>query len=57
MWGTAMFIGSIVWALLGIFLVYSTGTLFLQGNFHQFFLAVLLWGLSCGAVIVFTALA
>ena len=57
MWTIAVFIGSIVWAVLGVFLVYSTGTLFLQGNFHQFFIAALLWGLSCVAVIVFTALA
>ena len=57
MWSTAMFISCILWTLLFVFLVYATGVLFLQLNFHQFFLALLLWTLSNIAVVVFAALA
>jgi len=57
MWGTAMTINTCVWAVLGVFLVYSTGTLFLHGDVHQFFLALLLWGISNISEIIFASLA
>lgn len=45
MWNTALGINTCVWVALGIFLVYSTGTLVLQGAWHQFLLAALLFAL------------
>ena len=57
MWSIAMTVNTAVWCVLGVFLVYSTGLLFLEGNFHQFFLALLLWGLSNLSEIIFTCLA
>ena len=57
MWGTAMTINACVWTLLGVYLVYSTGLLFLNGDFHQFFFALLLWGISNISEIIFACLA
>ena len=56
MWTTALGINTIIWSILGVFLVYSTGTLFLQGAWHQFLLAALLWGISCFAGLAFAPL-
>ncbi len=46
MWSTVLGINTCIWAALGVFLVYSTGTLFLQGAWHQFLLAALLFTLA-----------
>lgn len=56
MWSMAMTVASVAWILMGVYLVYSTGTLFILGNYHQFFLALLLWILCNIAIVVFTAL-
>lgn len=53
MWGKALGINTCVWVLLAIYLVYSTGTLFLHGDVHQFLLAALLWGLSNLSGVIF----
>jgi hypothetical protein len=47
MWNAALAINSLIWAVLGIFLVYSAGTLVLEGAWHQFLYAALLWAASC----------
>jgi hypothetical protein len=57
MWGTAMTINTAVWVVLFIFLVYSFGTLFLEGNVHRFWLALLLWGLANISEVIFASLA
>ena len=57
MWATAMTVNTCVWAALGVYLVYSTGLLFLNGDFHQFFFALLLWGISNISEIIFACLA
>ena len=48
-----MTINTGLWILLGIYLVYSTGVLFLHGDWHQFLLAALLWGLSNVSGVIF----
>ena len=53
MWDKALGINTCVWVLLGIYLVYSTGTLFLHGDVHQFLFAALLWGLSNLSGVIF----
>ncbi len=43
MWNTALTINSLVWVMLGTFLVYSIGPLFLLGEWHQFVYTAILW--------------
>jgi hypothetical protein len=57
MWGTAMGINTCIWSALAVFLVYSTGVMLIEGNVHQFLLALLLWTLSNFSEIVFAILA
>ncbi len=45
MWSTVLGINTCIWVVLGIFLVYSIGTLFLQGAWHQFLFAVVMFTL------------
>ena len=57
MWSLAMTINSAVWALLFGFLTYSFFTLFLEGNYQRFLLALVLWGLSNLSEVIFACLA
>lgn len=52
MWGVALTINTGIWTLLGVFLVYSTGTLILQGTWHQFLYAAILFFLCNLATVV-----
>jgi hypothetical protein len=52
MWNTAMAINTCIWTLLGVFLVYSAGTLVLQGAWHQFLYAAFLFFLCNMATVI-----
>ena len=53
MWAIAMTVNTCVWILLGIWLVYCTGLLFLEGDWRLFVFVAILWGLSNITEIIF----
>lgn len=57
MWSTALLVASVIWALLGVFVVYSGGTLVLFGAWHQLLLSIVLWTFSTLAVVIFAIVA
>ena len=57
MWNIALAINTCAWSLLGVFLVYSAGTLILEGAWHQFVLAALLFTFANFSEVVIAILA
>ena len=55
MWSTILGINTCIWAVLGVFLVYSAGTLVLEGAWHQFLWAVLFFTLSNFSAVIIAA--
>ena len=48
-----MTINTCLWIALGIYLVYCTGTMFLEGEWRRFVLVLILWLLSNISEVIF----
>ncbi|HEY4487445.1 MAG TPA: hypothetical protein VI483_01625 [Candidatus Paceibacterota bacterium] len=53
MWARAMTINTCIWILLGIYLVYCTGTMILEGEWRRFVLVAVLWTLTNISEVIF----
>lgn len=53
MWQVAMTINTVIWSLLGIYLVYCTGIALIDGEWRQFVLVGLLWLFSNFTEVIF----
>ena len=57
MWGTILQINGILWAITGIYFVYSTGAAVLMASWKQFFLGLLIFVFFTLAEVVLAAIA
>ena len=57
MWGNLLVINAVLWALSGVYLVYSVGTAILKGQWKQLLFAVLLFAFLSVVEIALAAIA
>lgn len=56
MWNTTLAINTAICFVLSVFMIYSIGTLILQGAWRQFLFALVVWLLSILSEIIIAAL-